>query len=699
MYFNNQISALVKLLRALIEIKMTEHINSKTLLAKKAELQAQVVAAHFFLAGEDTEPKIAAQVLTLREQQSQMELQVATLNMELARVNGAIPALVDGKQKLLLQAITAQRWYAFKNIPEVLYDSHTGFLWPSFYYGFEMPLYSDWDQNFSLGGIGAGYWIIPTAEKGGAVIDEIYLNYPRKEKIYNKALGVGRFQAYRYGYKLEGNWRRTDSDVITYALPYCTLYDDPRIAPSCDSFSPAEKAQMVLDIFLKEGWQPVFDQPEYAEVYQTIQHHPALLNELSELEGAIAEALEYEATLHQPLTGQFDFKVDLQAYPLAAIAESSLQYAQGLLRWSDQLLNKIDEFARKNHELIQAATALHQRLHHTLKISRFEAVGDSLKLLTTRDDYLKNALRFNLDRVRSKLINAGQQAKNLQNQLDNSALNGSLLTDLAAIQHAPRPDFAFIAEYTAQIVLTEVQQLEWLQVHQAGLERLAESHLAGLTAFNVFTSKDKDDFLRAAEHEEIEAEVAQGWFDEWAQQRLIIEWQILPLYELAFSQACPLDTVNDVLEVLDTYRLTVDKFYKEESHVIHQKYAFDANSSLQGDYETRLALFKLCGEFQSQLEGLLFALPEVAVRIALLRWSEAITQQHFVGVSVSTDSLLALHQDSVIWQTISQELRALQQRSLETFIQDVKHFAQARIQRDNEFNSLVFKMRKALQKA
>ena len=455
---------------------------------------------------------------------------------------------------------------------------------------------------------------------------------------------------------------------------------------------------MVLDLFLAQGWEPIFNQPEFKEVYQTIQQHPRLLKDLSELEVAIEAALAHEKTFRQPLTGQFNFKLDLQHYKLVDIDKSSLQYAQALQQWTGQLLNKIEDFSRQNHELIQTATMLYQRLHHNIKISRFENVGEGIALLITRDTYLKEALRFGLDAVRSKLINAREQASALQKQLNDSALNPGLLADLAAIQNSPRPEFAFMAEYTAQIVLEEVQQLEWLEGHQPGLERLVESHLKGLEAFNIFTSKDKDDFLRAAKHEEIEDEVAAAWFNDWAQQRLIVERQILPLYELAFSQQCPLDTVNEVLEILRDYQLAVDKFYKEESHVIHQRYAFDANSTLQGDYESRLALFKLCGQFQAQLESLLFALPEVAVRISLLRWSEVITQQHFAGGSGSTEGVLTLHQDSVIWQTISQELRALQQRSLETFIQDVIHFAQARKQRDDEFNSLVFRMRKALQK-
>lgn len=702
-----------------IAYKMTEHINSKTLFTKKYEIQAQVLAAQFSLAGENEEPKIAEHVLTLREQQARMERQIATLNKELARVNGELPVLMNGKHKLLLQAITAQRWYAIKNVPEVLYDSETGYLLPSFHYGFEM-LNTGLPENFSLGGIERVRWstdcapFASTREKissSDSRLSSFFNTYPCKNKLKNEKvlLGRGTYETsstvsifndnYSHVYLIGLGISCTDSPLTSLQLPICRIHNDARIYPRRDNFTADERAQIILDFFLAQGWQPIFDQPEYTEVYQTIQRHPALLNELSELESAIAEALEYEATLHQPLTGQFDFQLDLQAYPLALIDQSSVQYAQALQRWSNQLLNKIDEFARNHHELIQAATALHKSLDHKLKIDRFEHVGESLQLLTQRDSYLKNALRFNLDTVRSKLINAKNQAIALQNQLDESALHPDLLADLATIQQAPRPTFAFIAEYTAQIVLKEVQQLEWLEAHQAGLQKLVDLHLKGLENFNVFTSTDQGDFKRAAKHEEIEPEVAQGWFDDWVQQRLVIEQQILPLYELVFDQQCALDTINEVLEILETYRLAVDKFYKNECYAIHQDCALDTKGQFEEGYKRRLALFKLCNQFQAQLEELLFALPEVAVRVELLRWSEVITQQHLIGVRLSTDSQLELHQDSETWQKISQEFRGLQERSLETFIQDVKYFNLARQEREKEFNSLVFRMRKALNNA
>lgn len=687
---------------------MTEHQDSKILLAKKAELVAALEAARIFLAGEEEEPDIARQVLTLREQQVQKQQQVAALTAELTCLNADIPNLASGRHKLLLQAIAEQRWFAFKNVPEILYDAETGYLWPSFHYGWEMPACKSRpnvfdSNNFKLGGI-EGWRAQLESTSTSHKISSLYASsYPALAKLKNKKLF--------YDLYINGNWftnyfysndnskeNRQDHYGL-FILPFNRYHDDDRIHPRRDNFKPDELAQIILDFFLEKDWQPDFDDPELEQAYLTIQQSPALHQELATLETQLATALEYEATLHQPLTGQFDFQLDLQAYPLPTIAASSVRYAQAVQQWAGQLLAKIDDFARKNAGLIQAATGLHQRLHQDFKLSRFAAVGDSLAILTARDDFMKAALAFDLNGVRAKLIHAEQSGKTLQNQLDDSALNVDLLADLAAIQSAPRPDFAFVAEYTAQIVLQAVQQLEWLEAHQAGLAQLVEGHLAGLQAFNVFTGQAQADFLRNAKQQEIEDDVAQACFAVWAQQRLTIERQILPLYQWAFNQVCPLDTVNAVMAVLQRYQVAVDEFFKKESLAIYQKFAFEGNGELQSDYKTRLALFKLCSQFQAELEGLLFALPEVAVRIHLLRWSEAITQQHFVSVRASTDTQLALPQQGEVWQTISQELRTLQQRSLETFIQDVASFAQAREQRDKEFNSLVFKMRKALPKA
>ena len=189
---------------------MTEQLDSKTLLDKKAKLQAQIIAAQFSLAGENEEPKIAEHVLTLREQQARMEQQIAQLNKELIRVNGQIPALANGKHKMLLAAISAQRWYAIKNIPEVLYDSHAGNLWPAFHYGFQLPLMDAWNKgDFVLGSVFNGYWQIPLGVQGEAILNMMYLSYPRIDKLKDKVLYLGKG-------KYENSQRKIDFAVVNF---------------------------------------------------------------------------------------------------------------------------------------------------------------------------------------------------------------------------------------------------------------------------------------------------------------------------------------------------------------------------------------------------------------------------------------------------------------------------------------------------
>jgi hypothetical protein len=172
------IALIVNLIRAIQTKKMTQ-LNSKALLAEKSELTAQLNAARLYFAGEDDNPDVAQNVFTLREQQHQIQAQVSQLSAQLNRLNGEIPALAAGKQAQLLDAISAQRWYALKNIPEVLYDSLTGLLWPSFYYGFELLPEPDYKQPFIFEYAGLGKWKRPQAtDRGFDIVNEMRKSYP-----------------------------------------------------------------------------------------------------------------------------------------------------------------------------------------------------------------------------------------------------------------------------------------------------------------------------------------------------------------------------------------------------------------------------------------------------------------------------------------------------------------------------------------
>ena len=83
-------------------------------------------------------------------QQQQLTEQIAKLNQIIGE---------DGEQTLL-EAISKQRWYGFKNKREIVFDTWTGLLFPNFEYMSYIPL-SDWknkQKNYAPNEIGQGEW-------------------------------------------------------------------------------------------------------------------------------------------------------------------------------------------------------------------------------------------------------------------------------------------------------------------------------------------------------------------------------------------------------------------------------------------------------------------------------------------------------------------------------------------------------------
>lgn len=65
----------------------------------------------------------------------------------------------DGEQTLL-EAISQYHWYSFKNKREIIFDSHTGFLFPNFQY-MSYISYNDWKnvkKEYAPNDIGKGQW-------------------------------------------------------------------------------------------------------------------------------------------------------------------------------------------------------------------------------------------------------------------------------------------------------------------------------------------------------------------------------------------------------------------------------------------------------------------------------------------------------------------------------------------------------------
>jgi len=114
-------------------------------------------------------------------------------------------------------------------------------------------------------------------------------------------------------------------------------------------FSPQERAQKVLNLFIQEGWIPKFDDEEITKLYEKMYiTRPALIKQLAEINEKLAELPPPK----QGFADGIDFAELIKGYDLASIRSSLVRYHAELVRWFSELLTSLDDFSREQAPLL-----------------------------------------------------------------------------------------------------------------------------------------------------------------------------------------------------------------------------------------------------------------------------------------------------------------------------------------------------------
>ena len=281
--------------------------------AQKTALAAELHKVQVALYNKNT-PEVLAIVNNLQLQKTMQQGVIAAAQQVLAKVNPELANFDNGMENVLLEAVSQQRWWFIKNKREIVYDSYTGFLWPNFEY-VALETWGTWtDVNeYVLSGIGKGDW---KGEYGYISSQQEFDNFwsavttlPNIQSFAGKFrfdFGVVDFynDCYRmFSDDLKGH---SYSGSVGYALiPSCRLYANPNLSPLLKKYTLLEKAQMVLDFFLQQGWQAVFDKPEQQKIFDAVMRRKELQAQLVSLEQQIAQLPKPEPKTQ--FTSDFDY--------------------------------------------------------------------------------------------------------------------------------------------------------------------------------------------------------------------------------------------------------------------------------------------------------------------------------------------------------------------------------------------------------
>ena len=478
----------------------------------------------------------------------------------------------------------------------------------------------------------------------------------------------------------DGNYARGRKHIIAY--PFIDFFHSKDLSPDNKVFTPQERAQKVLNLFIQEGWIPKFDDEELTKLYEKMYvTRPALIKQLAEINEALA-------AMPAPKLGfadGIDFNVLIKEYDLAIIRNSHVQYYAETIRWFDNLLTNLDAFIHEHSDLLSEAQTLTNRLtvaHH----------DDEYPVLTERAEYLVRHLDFGVETLQSELIAFKNEAVAGRDVL----ANARNLASLREIEKQERPDFYLVAEHTADMVKRQLAGVDWFREHKELAATLIDLHETWRDDFHLFEHTTRDHFIKKCRDESIPEEQADGWFAEWRKERVLLEEHLLPLMKAGIDKVIPVEVVIEAVDVLKTAILDrLGRFFFDERIALHQKFAFEPGGVIQERFEKEAELTKINSEFQKKLEDLVFNVDASEGRLFLVRWAKD-WYDSLIG-----DMLAFIEKDTLqeqIARDTLDEFRAMKRRNLEAFLMDTRSYAAARELIDKQWNSLVFRMRSDLVK-
>lgn len=646
-------------------------------------------------------------------QRQEIAAKLAVLDGNLTNINAEILELSGTGVEKILEAIKNQRWYFFKNKPNILFDKNSGLIWANLYtFTYAEEAKGNWYHSSEVDDIIADYsfgmdgFRLPTCYELWQAVEDRTIPFYRDCNNGWRLCGLTYWLCEYSGCKgaksfansgATNEWSEENKGALFPCSDYLIQNTDyqEKVKPNNPVYTEKERLQFTLDLFTQNELWPIFDDAEVTELYKKIYFEkPKLLAQLQELQTQINDL--QKVTL---LSSDFDYTALLAKYDIKAIDASLIKYYQAVQQWCRELMEKVDYYEEQKASVIKDFNLI------SLKLSKKYEANPNLteaenSLLRDRQRFFQKNFSLGMNSVKTKLLAVKKQADALEYRIDEIDEGENSLRELAELEQEKRASFAFLAENTAKIIKNALRKIEYFEANHTFVMNAINIWENWTEGYRVFKTTYKEDMKHDCEDDGIEEEIWSAWYQDWQQLRYAIELKMQPIIERGLRGDMPTNkevktsVPEQLIHILDDYKKQIDKFYKEERKGIYQKFAFQAGGDLQEKFETESSLYKFVAMLQSELQDIIFNCKNAEDRVWILNWANSL-------LDIQIDEVLkfvANNDLQKISHTILDEFAALKQKNYDIYLADAKAYSEEKARREKAYNSLIFKMRKDLAK-
>ena len=371
---------------------------------------------------------------------------------------------------------------------------------------------------------------------------------------------------------------------------------------------------------------------------------------------------------------------------------SPIQYCAAVQSLAEYLLETLQDYEAARGDTFSAFSQISLKLSAKFMESPHLTPEENSTLME-RQQFLARRLELGTNDTKLQILSVKAQAEELSTRIDKINCGKNSIAELAALEAEPRVSFEFLTENLAHIVNEAQGRINFFVANKNFVVAIVNALAAWGDDYKSFKTKLREDLKAICGSGGIDAEICNAWYGDWRGKRFAIEQRFQPLAEFALNgNLLASDAALKTLAILQDYKAAIDNFYLNERKNIHQKFAFQAGGELQEKFETEYELYKLAEKFQQDLQAIIFARDKTEERIFLLRWAEPLT-------NIPIDAIIEFVQErelTAIPAEVLSQFAELRRQNFETYLNDAKAYSDALQKREQEYNALVYRMRKDL---
>ena len=353
---------------------------------------------------------------------------------------------------------------------------------------------------------------------------------------------------------------------------------------------------------------------------------------------------------------------------------SEVSKHKNMVHYSDLILEKIEFYTKQNQDTLNVANDIY---HSLVDLNPQQEEMKEIK------NYILLKFDFSLTTIKNDLIKFKNESIEFIEKLEK---NQSIFnfTDVKEV------DFNLYCETITNRYNNKIKKIEIFADVRDFLRNLLTEIVVIFQSSNDVKISSKANLEKKCNDEYVEDNF-EIIFNEFSQEVENIDKRYFDIIKSAFNDNLSQSSTIDILKIITKYRKKIETFFMGDRISLIQKYNEHKKSELLQKVDTEQTIFNFSLKFMKDIKSIIESEDNKSAKQIINQQA-----QNIVGDKIAV--LGSISKDIGMNDDIQSQFLKLEKQNFETFLNDIKDYSEALEKREKEIQSLMFKMKKDLER-